>query len=210
MINSSSYKNDFDAKAATWDTQEKIERAQIVADAILTDTTDNKLESAFEYGCGTGLVSFALREKIQKIVLADISDGMLSVLNSKIQATQAVNLFPVKLDLTIDSPPLERYDLIYTLQTLHHIRNTTQIIQTFYAMLNEKGRLFIADLDFEDGSFHGEGFEGHNGFIREELREIALSVGFKHIKFQDIYSINKINLVGENRTYPLFLMIADK
>lgn len=210
MINSDSDKNDFDAKAATWDTPEKIERAQIMADAILADSTDIKLESAFEYGCGTGLVSFALHEKIQKITLADISDGMLRVLNNKIHATQVTNLFPIKLDLTIDPLPLERYDLIYTLQTLHHIRDTTQIIQTFHAMLNEKGRLFIADLDFEDGSFHGEGFEGHNGFVREDLRNIALSVGFNHVKFQDIYSIIKTAANGESRKYPLFLMIATK
>lgn len=208
IVNLDNNKNEFDAKAATWDTPEKIERAQIMADAILANSAE--LDSALEYGCGTGLVSLALRGKIKKIVLADISDGMLAVIKQKIQSLQLDNLFPVKLDLTIETPPADRFNLIYSLQTLHHIPNTQQIIEVFYLMLKDGGRLFIADLDLEDGSFHGEGFDGHNGFVREELRSLAISVGFRDVKFQNIYSIIKTTANGESRVYPLFLMIAIK
>jgi ubiquinone/menaquinone biosynthesis C-methylase UbiE len=205
-----SNKNEFDAKAATWDTPEKIERAQIMADAILADSAGLELDNALEYGCGTGLVSLALRDKIMKVVLADISDGMLAVVQQKIQSLQLDNFFPVKLDLTVEALPAEKFNLIYSLQTLHHIPNTQQIIEVFYGMLEDGGRLFLADLDLEDGSFHGEGFDGHNGFIREELRSIAISVGFRDVKFQNIYSITKTTENGESRVYPLFLMIASK
>jgi ubiquinone/menaquinone biosynthesis C-methylase UbiE len=205
-----SNKNEFDAKAATWDTPEKIERAQIMADAILADSAGLELDNALEYGCGTGLVSLALRDKIMKVVLADISDGMLAVVQQKIQSLQLDNFFPVKLDLTVEALPAEKFNLIYSLQTLHHIPNTQQIIEVFYGMLEDGGRLFLADLDLEDGSFHGEGFDGHNGFIREELRSIAISVGFRDVKFQNIYSIIKTTENGESRVYPLFLMIASK
>lgn len=209
IVNLGNNKNEFDAKAATWDTPEKIERAQIMADAILADSAE--LDSALEYGCGTGLVSLALRDKIKKIVLADISDGMLAVIKQKIQSLQLDNFFPVKLDLTVEAPPpAEKFNLIYSLQTLHHIPNTQQIIEVFYIMLKDGGRLFLADLDIEDGSFHGEGFDGHNGFVREELRSIATSVGFRDVKFQDIYSIIKTTTNGERKVYPLFLMIAIK
>ena len=210
IVNLGNNKNEFDAKAATWDTPEKIERAQIMADAILADSAELELDSALEYGCGTGLVSLALRDKIKKIVLADISDGMLAVIKQKIQSLQLDNLLPVKLDLTIETPPADRFNLIYSLQTLHHIPNTQQIIEVFYLMLKDGGRLFIADLDLEDGSFHGEGFDGHNGFVREELRSLAISVGFRDVKFQNIYSIIKTTANGESRVYPLFLMIAIK
>ncbi len=210
IVNFSSNKNEFDAKAATWDTPEKIERAQIMADAILVDSVGLELDSAFEYGCGTGLVSLALRDKIRKVVLADISDGMLAVVQQKIQTLQLDNFFPVKLDLTVEAPPAEKFNLIYSLQTLHHIPNTQQVIEVFYLMLKNGGRLFLADLDLEDGSFHGEGFDGHNGFVREELRSIAISIGFRDVKFQDIYSIIKTTENGECRVYPLFLMIAIK
>lgn len=208
IVNLGNNKNEFDAKAATWDTPEKIERAQIMADAILANSAE--FDSALEYGCGTGLVSLALRDEIKKIVLADISDGMLAVIKQKIQSLQLDNLFPVKLDLTVETLPTERFNLIYSLQTLHHIPNTQQLIEVFYIMLKDGGRLFIADLDLEDGSFHGEGFNGHNGFVREELRSIATSVGFRDVKFQDIYSIIKTTTNGERKVYPLFLMIAIK
>jgi ubiquinone/menaquinone biosynthesis C-methylase UbiE len=210
IVNFSNNKNEFDAKAATWDTPEKIERAQIMADAILADSAGLELDNALEYGCGTGLVSLALRDKIMKVVLADISDGMLAVVQQKIQSLQLDNFFPVKLDLTVEALPAEKFNLIYSLQTLHHIPNTQQIIEVFYGMLEDGGRLFLADLDLEDGSFHGEGFDGHNGFIREELRSIAISVGFRDVKFQNIYSIIKTTENGESRVYPLFLMIAIK
>jgi 2-polyprenyl-3-methyl-5-hydroxy-6-metoxy-1,4-benzoquinol methylase len=208
MINFSNDKNEFDAKAATWDTPEKIERAQIMADAILAESVE--LDSAFEYGCGTGLVSLALREKIKKIVLADISDGMLDVVRQKIKNLQLDNCSSVKLDLTIEPPLSEQFNLIYSLQTLHHIPNTRQIIEVLYGMLKDGGCLFIADLDLEDGSFHGPGFDGHNGFSREELKSMALAIGFRSVEFRSLYDIIKRTTSGESRTYPLFLMIAAK
>lgn len=210
MINSRHYKNEFDAKAATWDTPEKIERAQIMADAILSNSTDIEFESAFEYGCGTGLVSLALRKKIKKIVLADISDGMLDVVQQKIKNLQLDNCSAIKLDLTTEPPLPEQFNLIHSLQTLHHIPNTRQIIEVLYGMLKDGGSLFIADLDLEDGSFHGPGFDGHNGFAREELKNLALTIGFRSVKFRSLYDIVKPTISGESRTYPLFLMIAAK
>jgi ubiquinone/menaquinone biosynthesis C-methylase UbiE len=41
--------------------------------------------SAFEYGCGTGNVSFFLKENFDKITLADSSRGMLDVVKEKIK-----------------------------------------------------------------------------------------------------------------------------
>jgi len=65
-------------------------------------------------------------------------------------------------------------------------------------------------LDQEDGSFHGAGFDGHNGFVREDLKEIAITMGFKNIQFHELYSITKATASGEEKAYPLFLLVADK
>ena len=48
----------------------------------------------------------------------------------------------------------ERFDLVYTLMTLHHIPDTAKILGSFQALLQPGGVLCIADLDKEDGSFH--------------------------------------------------------
>ena len=204
------YNDDFDSKAKTWDSSEKIYRAQLLADLISKESADLKLDSAFEYGCGTGLVSLQLQNKITKITLADISEGMLDILNEKIAAQQITNMFPLNLDLMLNQPLNKTFTLAYSLLTLHHIQNTQHIFSAFYNILKKNGRLFIADLDQEDGSFHGTGFDGHNGFIREDLKHLAIKVGFKNIKFREFYSITKTTAAGENKTYPLFLMIADK
>ena len=78
----------FDERAKDWDTDPmKVERAQSVADAIRRAVPLTADMSALEYGCGTGLLSFALQSHLGKITLADTSLGMLSVLTEKIAAS---------------------------------------------------------------------------------------------------------------------------
>ncbi len=52
----------------------------MVADAIRKAVPLSKEMKAFEYGCGTGLLSFALQPDLGEITLADTSQGMLEVL----------------------------------------------------------------------------------------------------------------------------------
>ena len=75
----------------------------------------------------------------------------------------------------------------------------------FNAMLTARGVLCIADLDREDGSFHGAGFDGHNGFDRSELAAKAERAGFAAPRFSTAYTMTKAA-----RTYPIFLMVAEK
>src|ERR1035437_8778978 len=114
--------NEFDQKAKNWDDDPvRVSRARAVADAIRKHVPLTPDMSAMEYGCGTGLLSFELRGDIGPITMADSSDGMLLVLRDKIAALGAVNMNPVKLDLAVDRVPDDRFDLVYTLMTLHHI-----------------------------------------------------------------------------------------
>ena len=67
----------------------------------------------------------------------------------------------------------------------------------------------MADLDTEDGSFHGEGFDGHKGFDREALRAKALAAGFADVRFTTAYEMHK-EAGGRMRSFPIFLMVAVK
>lgn len=201
----------FDEKAKTWDADiEKTIRAQKVGDAILKEMSCPLPCRAFEYGCGTGLVSLYLRSSFSRIVCADSSRGMLDVLKEKIDKETIPNIFPLELDLINGNVLDEKVDVIYTLLTLHHIVDTDKILSSFYSMIDPGGFLFIADLDKEDGSFHGEGFDGHNGFDRNELRDKALKAGFKDINFKTITQVLKEVASGEKRAFPVFLMTARK
>jgi ubiquinone/menaquinone biosynthesis C-methylase UbiE len=201
----------FDERAKDWDSDpDKVKRASAVADAIrkIVPLSDNL--RALEYGRGTGLVSFSLQSALGQITLADTSQGMLDVLNEKIASAGVTNMHPVRLDLATDPFPAERYHLTYSLLTLHHIPDTEGILDKFHALLEPNGILIIADLDKEDGSFHTDGSRDvHLGFGRDELQKKVEASGFGNVTFSTVYEIKK-TVAGKEKTFPLFLMVAQK
>jgi ubiquinone/menaquinone biosynthesis C-methylase UbiE len=197
----------FDERAKDWDADPmKVERARVVADAIRAAIPFESGIRALEYGCGTGLLSFAFQPYLSSITLADTSQGMLDVLSEKIKAAGVTNMFPVRLDLSTDPLPAARYHIVYLLMTLHHIPDTNVILRKFHALLEPSGYLCIADLEQEDGSFHGAVItDVHHGFDRTVLRAQARAAGFRKINFSRVYSISKAE-----KSFPLFLMTAEK
>jgi ubiquinone/menaquinone biosynthesis C-methylase UbiE len=165
--------------------------------------------TALEYGCGTGLLSFALRPQLGHITLADSSTGMLAVLREKIAAASIHTMTPIQLDLMIDPLPAERSQLIYTLMTLHHIPDTDRMLRAFYQLLDAPGHLCVADLDKEDGTFHEGEFHGHPGFERNELDAKARRAGFQNIRFTTVFHMIK-DVNGVSKDFPIFLMVAEK
>jgi ubiquinone/menaquinone biosynthesis C-methylase UbiE len=201
----------FDERAKDWDSDpDKVERARLVAEAIRQAIPLSKEMKALEYGCGTGLLSFALQPYLGEITLADTSQGMLDVLSEKITSAGVINMHPVRLDLASNPLPAERYSLTYSLMTLHHIPDVNGILASFRDLLEPKGYLLVADLDQEDGSFHTDGTtDVHLGFDREKLEKTVKDIGFGNIKFSTAYEIKK-KIGNEQKTFPVFLMTAQK
>ena len=182
----------------------KVERARAVAEAIRAALDLRPGMTALEYGCGTGLLSFFLRDDFASITLADTSAGMLEVLSDKIKAAKTATLHPVQLDLATDPLPADRFDVTYSLMVLHHIPDTDGILRKFHQILNPGGWLVAADLDQEDGSFHTDGTtDVHLGFGREALKRRVEAAGFAGVNFSTVYTIPK-----NGREYPVFLMTA--
>jgi SAM-dependent methyltransferase len=198
----------FDAKARTWDSDpSKVERAVQVAAAIRRELSLDGSATVLEYGCGTGLLGFALQRDVGRLTLADSSREMLAVLREKIAATGAVNMTPIQLDLLTDPLPAERFDLVCTLLTLHHIRDTDAILARFHDVLAPGGAVAIGDLDAEDGSFHGPGFDGHNGFDRADFGRRMARAGFRDVRFSTPHVFVKDTASGR-RPFPLFLAVG--
>jgi len=201
----------FDERAKDWDSDPmKVERARVVADAIRAALPLSTDMTALEYGCGTGLLSFALQSDLGHITLADESQGMLDVLGEKIAAAGVTNMHPVRLDLASGTLPAQRFDITYSLLVLHHVQDVRDMLTKFHAVLKANGILVIADLDKEDGTFHSTGISYfHDGFARGELQQLVEAAGFRDVKFSTGYVIRK--KVGEGeREYPVFLMVAQK
>jgi ubiquinone/menaquinone biosynthesis C-methylase UbiE len=200
--------NHFDSKARQWDSNPVfVERAEKIAAAIRAEVALSTDMAALDYGSGSGLLSFPLKDELGHITCKDTSAGMLDVLREKITAQGVTNMTVRQTDLTADPLPDERYDLIYSSMTLHHIPDTDHILRVFRDLLTPGGHLCIADLDQEDGSFHGVEVEVHHGFDRDALAALARAAGFADVRFRTVFEIVKQQESGE-RAFPVFLMTA--
>jgi ubiquinone/menaquinone biosynthesis C-methylase UbiE len=202
--------SEFDDRARDWDkNQQYIDRSEAVAKAMLQTIPFKRDMKALEYGSGTALLSFALKDKFEDIVLMDNSQEMTTVTAEKIADQNIQNMKPLFFDLEHQDYD-GKFDIIYNQMVMHHVNDVELILSKFHSMLNPGGYLVIADLYSEDGSFHSEGFTGHLGFDVEQFAVKLKSFGYSNIKHQPCYSIEKIDEDGNKTEYPIFLLTASR
>jgi len=203
----------FDDKAKDWDKNpNNISRAGIIANEIRGFVKPTTEMTALEFGCGTGLLSKNLRHDFNSIILTDTSAGMLSVLHERINEEHITNFFPYLIDLTKDDfkDGTNKFDVIYTSMTFHHIVESDKMLTKFNTLLKQGGYLCIADLNKEDGKFHQQNEHGflHHGFEKSELETLMKNNGFNPVFYKIILEIEKTFENGEVKKYPVFLIIA--
>lgn len=198
----------FDKEASTWDdAPHRIALVKGVGEAILREAKPTKGMDVLDYGCGTGLVSLYLLPHVRSVTGADSSPGMLEVLQKKIAEGGIANMKVIRLDLEHESVSNERYDMIVTSMTLHHVVDTDRVLRAFREMLVAGGILCIADLDTEPGLFHPpEAGHAHNGFDREQLRSQLERIGFGGVRDVTAHTIRKVVEGGQERDFPVFLI----
>jgi ubiquinone/menaquinone biosynthesis C-methylase UbiE len=203
--------NEFDLKAADWDANPMHwDRSRAITDGIVELIPLKKTMSALEYGAGTGIASFLLKDRLKNITLMDNSKEMIRVTNEKIEKSKSSNLKAIEFDLEQNGYTESKFDLIYTNLVLHHVSDIRGIIGKFSELLNSGGYLAIADLCKEDGSFHGEGFTGHNGFSIDWLSDVLKKQGFSSLACRNVYTIDKKINETEFRQFDVFLLTALK
>ncbi|MCZ6709374.1 MAG: class I SAM-dependent methyltransferase [Gammaproteobacteria bacterium] len=198
-------RSDFDTRARTWDTDDKRYRASRVADRLRAAVDLGRVGRALEYGCGTGLLSFEMKNELAEVVLADTSQGMLEVAQQKITDSGVSHFSVQRLDLAAGDSPGRPFDLIFTLLTLHHIPDTPGILQAFHDCLNSGGHLVIVDLEAEDGSFHGPDVDVHHGFRRDDLTRQLAQAGFAGTVIEDCLQLSR-----HERDYGVFFASAHR
>jgi tRNA (cmo5U34)-methyltransferase len=201
--------NEFDIKAAGWDqNQMHWDRSEAIAGEIRKQIPLRSDMIALEYGAGTGMASFLLKDDLKEITLMDNSTEMVNVMKEKIRKSKVKNLKALNFDLEKSDYRKGKFDLIFTQMVLHHVTDVETIIHRFSKLIKPGGYLVIADLYAEDGSFHGEGFTGHKGFEINELSQIISRNGFKVISHRECFRIDRMISETESKQFPVFLLIA--
>lgn len=203
--------NHFNDLANSWDLNPlHRERSEAIAFKIKQKINLDPGMKALEYGSGTGILGFLLKDSLKEITLMDNSPEMVRVMEKKIKDGKALNLKPLCYNLEDSVYQSELFDLIFSQMVLHHIENVPKLLSAFYQMLFDGGKLAIADLYLEDGSFHGDTFNGHKGFDDEELGDILEMIGFKNVQHELCYIIHKITDENVLKEFPVFIITAEK
>ena len=210
----------FDEAARLWDREERrVLRAKAVAERLEPLLEPYRGKYALDFGCGTGLLGFFLRDRFARIDLLDPSEGMIEVLSSKIasdderrrasSSAPGAAMRPVLGTLDSLAGRFGPYDAVFSLLALHHIDDTEGTLRGLRSVLAVGGLMALVDLDAEDGSFHSEddGFCGHKGFDRGMLSALAEDAGFAKPRFDTIY-VDRKSRDGTWKEYPLFVMAA--
>ncbi|HUX57274.1 MAG TPA: class I SAM-dependent methyltransferase [Bacteroidales bacterium] len=203
--------NEFDIKATGWDSNPMHwNRSETIAKEIIKLMPIKKEMTALEYGAGTGITSFLLKDHLKEITLMDNSSEMVKVMDGKIKTTKVKNLKTLNFDLEHNDYEAGKFDLIFTQMVLHHVKDIENIIAKFHTLLNRGGFLAIADLYPEDGSFHSGKFSGHKGFDPDKLSNIIRKNYFQKVSYSPCYTINKKISENETKIFDLFLLIATR
>jgi 2-polyprenyl-3-methyl-5-hydroxy-6-metoxy-1,4-benzoquinol methylase len=203
--------SEFDAKAGDWDKNPvHWDRSVAIADEILKIIPIKPYFRAMEFGAGTGILSFLLRDTLNEILLIDNSAEMIKMIDEKIASSGATNLKTRFFDLEQSELNGYKFDLIFTQMVLHHVSEVTTVIAKFSRLLNPGGYLAIADLYPEDGSFHGQDIKVHRGFDLNFLTEVLQRNSFVNISHQQCFIISRQISTTEKKDFPVFLLTAER
>lgn len=195
----------FKDKAKDWDATDRIKQLSAgIGSCILKNVTLNEKMHVMDFGAGTGLITSQVAPFVNKITAVDISQAMLDQLIAKQELKGKVQA--LCQDIT-HKPTGEQYDLIMSAMAMHHVEDTDNMVKQFAAHLKTGGKVALADLDKEDGSFHPPGVEGvyHSGFERSAFKATLEKHGFKDVHFETAHTVQ-----GETKLYPVFLALATK
>jgi len=193
----------FEEKADDWDMRDHVRAlSDAIGSAIFSKIHFTETMNVMDFGAGTGLISSHIVSKVNKITAVDVSIAMLDQLVSKPELQGKVEA--VCQDITIEPINLQ-FDVIVSAMAMHHVKDTDNLTKVLGSHLKANGQIGLADLDSEDGNFHPENTEGvyHDGFERQELKNLFEKNGFKDIEFVTAHIIDKAG-----KPYPIFLLTA--
>lgn len=198
--------DNFEHRAADWDSPAKIEMTTLFAEELKKNVLLDSQMKVFEVGAGTGLVGLQFYGQVGSIIFEDTSAAMLEVLKGKIRDKENIEILHAEIDGYLKSD----IDLIFSCMAFHHIPDIMRAVKQFYAMLKAGGKVVIGDLVTEDGSFHRFEPIPHKGFDLDDLKKKFESVGFKVLKLYVYHTLERERTPGIIGKYDQFILVAEK
>lgn len=195
----------FNEKAQDWDVNEMVlQLSNATSAAILENIEFNQQMQVMDFGAGTGLITSQVAPHVSGITAVDVSQAMLEKLAAKEELKEKVQI--ICQDITEQALD-KKFDVIMSAMAMHHVEDTGLLIQCFAEHLKSGAKVALADLDTEDGTFHPADIEGvyHDGFDRNELKNLLEKNAFQNVEFVTAHTVNK-----EGKDYPIFLVMATK
>lgn len=195
----------FEDKARDWDTRPvPLQISEGVGAALLARVPLRPDLRVIDFGAGTGLVCAKVAPHVATVFAVDISQAMLAQLAAKPQLAGKVE---IRCQDLLVQPLGETVDLVVSAMAMHHVQDTARLLDAFAAHLVPGGRIALADLDREDGSFHAAGTEGvyHHGFDRDQLAAQLARAGFVDVEFA-----TATRVIRDGRGYDVFLVTATR
>ena len=202
----------FDATAADWDNNPvRVDLARSVGAKIAQSVPPEPHWHVLDYGAGTGLLTLCLQPLVSSILAVDSSVGMLETLSHKLTSAGLTNVSVCRWDLESQLLQQSGFDLVVSSMTLHHLRDVPLVFNRLVDVLKPGGWLAVADLDVEDGSFHGASKDVfHCGFDRQRITEWLIAAGLQGVSIGDAHTITKPDSTGQLRSYQVFLATGQK
>lgn len=159
----------FDSEASTWDQNpDVVKSSQQCLSSILSHRSSHfpnlSRSSVLEIGCGTGLLTVPLAEHVGSILALDTAQGMIDMLNSKLQANAASLKDKVQAKVRLLEDPNDpildarKFDVVVSHLVFHHVPNMSDLIKVMFGTLQPggQGRIWISD--FQDNGPQAEAF----------------------------------------------------
>jgi SAM-dependent methyltransferase len=187
---------DYDARPVPQQISEGVSAA-LLARVPLSPTT-----TVLDFGAGTGLLAAKVAPRVGRLLAVDISEAMLTQLKAKPGLASRVEIHCQDI---LEQPLTDKVDLVTSAMAMHHVKDTPALLKALHDHLVPGGRIALADLDVEDGTFHPPGIEGvfHHGFDRVVLGAQLAAAGFVDVAFTTACTVSR-----DERPYPIFLVTA--
>jgi tRNA (cmo5U34)-methyltransferase len=183
--------------------------APLVLDLIAraAAATDPRATRALDVGCGAGNYALKLLEvlPLRSVDLIDLSAPMLARATERIAAASGAELRAIQADIREVELEPERYDVVVSAATLHHLRSDEEwetVFAKLYAALRPGGSLWISDMVAHSiPEVHRLMWERYGGYL-EGLRDAAYRDHvFAYIEKEDtprslVYQLDLLRKVG--------------